>query len=97
MKFVGRLTMAAAAAVLLAAPSHAEEWLFVGSRCQALGGACVAVSDGATAQYWNAALLGNQKSTYDIQLPFGASVAAIDDIIRDLDDIFEFASDNNIG
>lgn len=96
MKLVRLLVPAGVGALLCAAPGAAEEWLFVGSRCQAMGGACVAVSDGATAQYWNPALLANQTTTYDVQLPIGANVAAIDEVIQDLDQIYEFADDNDV-
>jgi hypothetical protein len=87
--------LALAAALASAQGAGAEEWNFLGSRCQAMGGACVAVEDGASAAYWNPGALAFA-SSYDIQIPAGATLTATDDVFRDLDRVFEFVDDNDV-
>jgi hypothetical protein len=51
----------------------ADQWSFVGSRYQAMGGAGVAIADDSTATYWNTANLAFRKG-WDVQ--FGATLNA---------------------
>lgn len=63
---------------------NAEEWVTYGPRAEGMGGAGVAVADGATAHYWNpGATTKNDKS--GLYIPFGLTTSAEGDIIGSLD------------
>jgi len=76
----------ASLALCATGPAGAEEWAQFGSRYQAMGGAAVAVADDAQAAYWNPGALAFTES-YDISLPFGATVGAEGDVVTRLDEI----------
>lgn len=67
---------------------YSEEWTLYGPRAQGMGGAGVAVGDGATASYWNPAAMAknNQVGLY---LPFGTTLSAEGDIMKTVDTLFD--------
>jgi hypothetical protein len=92
--------LAGGASVLLGAglclsDAHADEWEVFGARYQGMGGAAVAVADGAAAAYWNPGALAFATPLIEVDAPFGASVSAeggLLDTANRLSDFFE-ASD----
>ena len=74
--------------------ANAEEWTMYGPRAEGMGGAGVAVADGATAHYWNpGATTKNDKS--GLYIPFGLTTIAEGDIIGALDRVAQVGSSIN--
>lgn len=66
--------------------ANAEEWSIYGPRAEGMGGAGVAVADGATAYYWNpGATTKNEKS--GLYITGGLVTAAEGDVIASLDKV----------
>jgi len=71
--------------------ANAEEWSIYGPRAEGMGGAGVAVADGATAYYWNpGATTKNEKS--GLYITGGLVTAAEGDIIGALDKVAQVGS-----
>ncbi len=71
--------------------ANAEEWSIYGPRAEGMGGAGVAVADGATAHYWNpGATTKNEKS--GLYITGGLVTAAEGDIIAALDKVAQVGS-----
>ena len=93
-----KLTVISLAAIMVliisGLTSSAEEWSMYGPRAEGMGGAGVAVADGATAHYWNpGATSKNDKS--GLYIPFGLTTAAEGDIIGALDKVAQLGSTIN--
>lgn len=88
----GRLLAALAAGVavlgLFTPAALAQQWNFVGSRIQGMGGAGVATVDDSTAQYWNPAALGFKKrGEWDVQLPITVNGSIENKVLEDVSDL----------
>lgn len=72
--------------------TQADVFKFLGARPAGMGGAFVAVAEGALAQYWNPAGLGMKDSTVDVHFAeVGAAVEATKDLLEKADNISELA------
>ena len=76
--------------------ARAEEWSFVGSRYQAMGGAGVALVDDNHASYWNPGALAFDGVSQGVELPFSVSAETLGNILADADSIADFISDNTL-
>ena len=75
--------------------ARAEEWSFVGSRYQAMGGAGVAIVNDEHAPYWNPGALAFEGSQ-GVGLRFSLSAETLGDVLADADAISNFINDNTL-
>jgi hypothetical protein len=92
-----RIVLAAAFTALFAgfwAPSaQAEEWVALGARARAMGGAGVATG---RHPYWNPTFLGKDLLSFEkiaVRLPFTVEVSAQGGIIAELDDVWDLMNE----
>ena len=72
----------------LAPAALAQQWNFIGSRMQAMGGAGVATVDDSTAQFWNPAALGfKKKGEWDVQLPITVNASIENNALESVSDL----------
>jgi hypothetical protein len=90
-----RILTAGAWLLAWAGAAHAEPWMILGARYQGMGGAGVAVVDDDKAAYWNPGSLGFDYD-WEVGLTAAAQAAAEGDILRDVDQVFEFVEDFDI-
>ncbi|MFH1230144.1 MAG: conjugal transfer protein TraF [Planctomycetota bacterium] len=65
----------------------AEEWTIYGPRAESMGGAGVAMGDGATAHYWNPGAT-TKNDQFGLYIPFGGTVSAEGDIMKSVDKLY---------
>jgi hypothetical protein len=82
--------VAALASAVCGSPAQADEWEVLGARFEGMGGAAVAVAEGAQAAYWNPGALAFSPPLIEIDAPFGFSVAAEGDLLRSADRLSDF-------
>ena len=75
----------------LAASASATEWQQLGPRALAMGGAGVAVPQGAQSAYWNPAQLGLSDNPSGVQIPLGAHMGITGPVLKGANDL------NNLG
>ena len=78
------------ALTLGASDARAEEWRVIGSRFHGMGGAGVAVAEGAAAAYWNPGALGFSPPLLEVDVPLGLSAAAEGDLLPNTRDVLHF-------
>ncbi len=83
------LAFVTTAALLIAAtPALAQQWNFVGSRQQAMGGAGIGTVNDSTAFYWNPAAMGfKKKGEWDVQLPVTVNLSVENELIEQVSDL----------
>lgn len=62
----------------------AEDWIIYGPRAEGMGGAGVAMADGATAHYWNPGATSKNDKT-GLYIAFGLNTSAEGDIMKSVD------------
>lgn len=88
LKQVVRLMLTGIIVLWIGVLGYTEEWSIYGPRAQGMGGAGIAVVDGATASYWNpASMTLNDKS--GIYIPFGTTVSAEGNILKYVSSVFD--------
>jgi len=90
MRKLVSLAVAASLVVILVRVSMASSFKILGTRPLGMGGAFVAVSEDAIAQYWNPAGFALQKGL-DIQIPIGVSMETTEGLIKEVDDLGNMA------
>ena len=81
------------AACLTSGWANATEWTALGPRAMGMGGAGVAVPQGAESAYWNPALLGVADSRSGVQIPVGGHFAASGSVLRGAKDLNQVNKD----
>ena len=78
----------------------ATEWQVLGARAQGMGGAGVALPNGAESAYWNPAGLGEPDNKSGVQVPFGAHVGVTGSAVagaRDLNNVINACNNGGAG
>jgi hypothetical protein len=78
--------------LLWCGPANAEEWRVFGARYQGMGGAGVAIAEGAAAAHWNPAALAFEPRLFEIEIPLGVSASTEGDLLENaarLDDFID--------
>lgn len=83
--------------------ARAEEWIVVGARARAMGGAGVATARGSEAIYWNPAMLGygsdtrryGRESWMGLRIPFSAELSFQGNLIQNADRASKLMKDFN--
>jgi hypothetical protein len=70
--------------------ARADEWEVFGGRYQGIGGAGVAVVEGAAAAYWNPGALAFSPPLLEIDVPFGLSAVAEGDLLDSAHKLSDF-------
>ncbi|MDE2040503.1 MAG: conjugal transfer protein TraF [Elusimicrobia bacterium] len=83
--------------MLCAAAAQATEWQAIGPKALAMGGAGVAVPQGAESAYWNPALLGLADNQSGLQVPVGAHLAISGTVLRGAKDLNQLVKDCSNG
>src|SRR5206468_11370148 len=71
----------------LAASASATEWQQLGPRALAMGGAGVALPQGAQSAYWNPAQLGLSDNPSGVQVPLGAHMGITGPVLKGANDL----------
>lgn len=83
-----RVSLAVALLALMVPAATAQQFNFVGSRFQGMGGAGVATVTDSTAQYWNPAALGfKKKGEWDVQLPVTVGTAIQNNALENVSEV----------
>ncbi len=73
--------------IFFAQTAHATAWNILGPRAMGMGGAGVALAQGAVGSYWNPAGLGQVENPSGLQVPVSGHVAFSGSLLRGLNDI----------
>lgn len=86
-------TIAALVALLFAANASATEWNVLGPRALAMGGAGVALPQGAQSAYWNPAALGLADNPSGLQVPMGGHLGITGSVLKGANDLNQLNKD----
>jgi hypothetical protein len=83
------------ATILCASLAAATEWQVLGPRATAMGGAGVALPQGAQSAYWNPASLSLSDNPSGLQLPVGAHLGVTGTVLAGANDLKQVSDDCN--
>jgi len=86
-------TIAALVALLFAVNASATEWNVLGPRALAMGGAGVALPQGAQSAYWNPAALGLADNPSGLQVPVGGHLGITGSVLKGANDLNQVNKD----
>ena len=92
-----KINLPALALVCFVSAAQATEWHVLGPRPMGMGGAGVALPQGAQSAYWNPAALAIEDNPSGLQVPIGAHLAVTGPVLRGAKDLNQVASDCRSG